>query len=298
VPPYGCFATVYKNRCTLQDRSLDLPFDQGIFISIAKHNGVICNCVSDGSRIIVTRQNLAFDPHLYLFHLKPLSASAWQTFHNLTQAAAQGSTQQATPSTKQPAAQKYISSESDIDDLLCTEIQEVNDTITEEKADKQDSSESDLDSDENCNENTRISSRQRRPSAIFKARYENPIAARKTNLLKHYNSDKDYSDDRFSLFDIDITKRFPGHSSFNGKISEYHPASDNYSITYQDSHSEVMSHSDVVKYVKGTKQYKDHHDNQLALYSVFHTAVSCTMSQSDNVSENYKDARATPDVAD
>jgi len=59
-----------------------------------------------------------------------------------------------------------------------------------------------------------------------------------------------------------------------------------------------MSHSNVLKYVKGTRQYKDHHDNQQALYSAFHTALSSTMTQSDNVPENYKDARATPDVAD
>jgi len=35
----------------------------------------------------------------------------------------------------------------------------------------------------------------------------------------------------------------------------------------------------------------------MALYSAFHTAVSSTASQSDNVSDNYKDTRATPDVA-
>ena len=116
VPPYSCFATVYKNRRSFQDQSLELPSDQGVFIGKAKHNGAIGYCVSDGSRIFVTRQNLAFDPHLYLLHQKPISAPAWQTFHNLTQAAAHGSTQQATPSTKQPVAQEYASSESDIDD--------------------------------------------------------------------------------------------------------------------------------------------------------------------------------------
>jgi len=31
VPPYGCFATVYENRHTLQDQSLDLPSDRGVF---------------------------------------------------------------------------------------------------------------------------------------------------------------------------------------------------------------------------------------------------------------------------
>jgi len=95
-----------------------------------------------------------------------------------------------------------------------------------------------------------------------------------------------------------ITKRFPGHGSFNEKISEYHPASDNYSITYQNGNIEVMSYSNVLKYVTGTKEYEDHHNNQLALYSAFHTAVSSTMTQFDNVPENYTDAWATPDVAD
>jgi len=38
--------------------------------------------------------------------------------------------------------------------------------------------------------------------------------------------------------------------------------------------------------------------HRLALYSAFHTAVSSNMTQSDNVPENCKDARATPEVAD
>jgi len=59
-----------------------------------------------------------------------------------------------------------------------------------------------------------------------------------------------------------------------------------------------MSQSSVLKYVKGTKRYEDHQENQLALYSAFHTDVSFDMTQSDNVTENYKDARVTPDVAD
>jgi len=33
-------------------------------------------------------------------------------------------------------------------------------------------------------------------------------------------------------------------------ITEYHPASDNYSITYQDGNSEVMSHSNILKYIR------------------------------------------------
>jgi len=107
-----------------------------------------------------------------------------------------------------------------------------------------------------------------------------------------------YSDDRNSILDIAITKQFPGHGSFNGKITEYHAASDNYFITYQDGDSEVMSHLNVLKYIRGTKQYEDYHENQKALYRAFHAAVSSTTSQSDTVLGKYKDARATLDVAD
>ena len=134
--------------------------------------------------------------------------------------------------------------------------------------------------------------------ATFKARPENPNAQKKENLLKQYNSNKEYANDRNSILDTEITKHFPGHGSFKGKITEYHPASDNYSINYQDGDSEIMSHSNILKYIKGTQQYEDHHENKKALYSAFNTAVSTTIAPSDNVPENYKDARATPDVAD
>jgi len=163
--------------------------------------------VSDRSRIIVTRQNLAFDPHLYLFHQKSLSAPAWQTFHNLTQAAAQESTQQVIPSTDQPEAQKYASSESDVEDSLRFETQKLNDNaVTEEQADNQDSSNSDAESGNDDDKSTRISSREKRPLAAFKTRPENPNAERKANLLKQHNSDKEYSDDHNSILDIAITK--------------------------------------------------------------------------------------------
>jgi len=169
VPPYGCFATVYKNSWrTLQDQSLDLPSDQGVFIGIAKHTGVIGYCVSDGSRIIVTRENLAFDPHLYPFHQKPISAPAWQIFHNLTQAAAQGSTQHSIPSTDQPEAQEYALSESVVDDSLRSETQNLNhNAVTQEQADKQDSSDSDAASDDDDDKSTRISSQQKSTPAAF-----------------------------------------------------------------------------------------------------------------------------------
>jgi len=221
-----------------------------------------------------------------------------ETFHNLTQAAAQDGTQKATPSTEHQVAPEYASSASDIDDSSCVEIQEVFETISQEKTDKQDSYESDLESEDDNNESTRISSKQKRPPAVFTVRPANPFTERKTNLRKHCKSDKAYSDNCNSVLYIAITKRFPGHGSFDGKITEYHLVSDNYSITYQDGDSQVMSHSNVLKYVKGTKQYDAHHENQVALYSAFHAALSSNTTHSDNVPENYKDARPASDVAD
>jgi len=94
------------------------------------------------------------------------------------------------PSTDQPKAQEYASSESDVDDTLRSKTERLNDNaVTEEQADKQDSSDSDVESDDDDDKCTRISARQKRPPAAFKARPENPIAERKANLLKQYNSD-------------------------------------------------------------------------------------------------------------
>ena len=124
VQPYGCFATVYKNRRTLQDQSFDLLSDQGVSIGIAKHNGVIGYCVSGGSQIIVTRKTWH---SIHTSTRFTRNHSPLQPFHDLTQAAAQGSLQQVIPATKQPEAQEYASSESDIDDSLRSETQKIND---------------------------------------------------------------------------------------------------------------------------------------------------------------------------
>ena len=69
-------------------------------------------------------------------------------------------------------------------------------------------------------------------------------------------------------------------------------------MLYQDSDTEVMSHSNVLKFVPGTHQYEAYQQNQIALYSTFHTALTSNIAPSDNVPENYKDACAAPDVAD
>ena len=95
------------------------------------------------------------------------------------------------PSTDRPEAQKYALTDSDVDDSLRSKTQKLNDdAVTEEQADKQDSSDSDVESDDDDDKNTRISSRKKRPPAAFKARPENPIAERKANLVKQFNSDK------------------------------------------------------------------------------------------------------------
>ena len=194
---------VFINANPRYAEKLDDPQGGDMTIGI-EHNVIIDYCVSDGSRIIVSCQNLAFDPHLYPFYQKPLSALAWQIFYNLTQAAAQGSTQQVSPSTEQPASQKYASWGSDINDFLVRIWCRIwwwwqrkhSHLITAEV-----------------------------PSRSLQSEAPKSIATRQANLSKRYNSDKEYSDDHKSLLNIAITKRFPGHGSFNGKISGYHPVS-------------------------------------------------------------------------
>ena len=83
-------------------------------------------------------------------------------------------------------------------------------------------SDEDSSSDDETDINTRKSSRQKSTPAMFKARPEQ----KRENLFKQYNSNKEYADDRNSILDTEITKHFPGHGSFNGKITEYHPASE------------------------------------------------------------------------
>jgi hypothetical protein len=164
---------------------------------------------------------------------------------------------------------EYESSESDVDESISSATQNLdNNTVTQDQADKQKASDDDSSSDDDNDITTRTSSRQKLTPVTFKARLENPNAQKKENLLKQYNSNKAYANDRNSILATAITKHFPGHGSFNGKITEYHPASDNYSITYEDGDSEIMSHSNILKYIKGTQQYEDHHEKKTKRHSV------------------------------
>ena len=76
-------------------------------------------------------------------------------------------------------------------------------------------------------------------------------------MLKRYAFDKSYSEERNALLNVSISKRFPRHGSFKGTITEYHPASDNYSVSYQDGDTEVMSHSNVLKFVPDARAAPD-----------------------------------------
>jgi hypothetical protein len=40
IPPFGCFASIYKERRQLKDQSLDLTSTPGVFIGISRHNKV------------------------------------------------------------------------------------------------------------------------------------------------------------------------------------------------------------------------------------------------------------------
>jgi len=122
VAPFGSFTCIYHNRRTLKDQSFNLTSTQGIFIGIAQHNKVLGYCMTDGVTVFVTRDSIAFDPHLFPFTLLPNAAAPnWQTFHDLNQSAAsearaldkiQGQPALMPPP---PLQDENVSNESDID---------------------------------------------------------------------------------------------------------------------------------------------------------------------------------------
>jgi len=101
-----------------------------------------------------------------------------------------------------PEAPEYASSESDVDESISSATQNLhNNTVTQDQAVKQKASDDDSSSDDDTDITTRTSSRQKHTPATFKARPENPNAQKKENLLKQYNSNKEYANDRNSILD-------------------------------------------------------------------------------------------------
>ena len=84
IPPFGCFASSYKNRRLLTDQSFDLTSKPGIFLGINRYDKCLGYCMTDMKVVWITRNHIAFDKRYFPLKMSPNAASPqWQTFHHL-----------------------------------------------------------------------------------------------------------------------------------------------------------------------------------------------------------------------
>ena len=108
----------------------------------------------------------------------------------------------------------------------------------------------------------------------IKTTITNPSALRKQATLTRYTIDSDYKRQHDSLLHTEVTRYFPGHGTFKGKITKYYPATDTYSIIYDDNDTEVQSYKDIQSMIPGTDAYVANQVNMHALSLAFSAAAA------------------------
>ena len=307
IPPIGAFCAVYSDRRQLQDQSFGLTSKQGVFIGIARYKKVLGYVVTDGKSLFVTRDHITFDPQLFPFKLKPTSSPDWQTFYNLTNPVAEGAvlhkSSSATPENPMP---DYASDESDLDPDFDSsqnpESADINDTPTYESSSDDDSPDNDsapIHTEEESPTNLTRPSRARQPVQRYKTTHtpRPPRSQTPSEILWH--TDPAHRQERLSWIGKDVSKFFPTHGTFKGKVQQYHYASDNYTITYEDNDVERVTYSNMKRIVPGTPEYADHQSIVRALHVAFTAAVTDATStvNSDVIPNSYKEARASIEAA-
>jgi len=93
----------------------------------------------------------------------------------------------------------------------------------------------------------------------------------------------------------EVRKFFPTHGTFKGKIQQYHYASDNYTITYEDNDVERVPYVNMKRIVPGTPEYIEHQSIVKALHVAFIAAATEASStvNSDITPNSYKEARTS-----
>jgi hypothetical protein len=89
-----------------------------------------------------------------------------------------------------------------------------------------------------------------------------------------WHTDPAHRQERLSWIGKDVSKFFPTHGTFKGKVQQYHYASDNYTITYEDNDVERVTYSNMKRVVPGTPEYADHQSIVRALHVAFTAAVT------------------------
>ena len=307
IPPIGAFCAVYSDRRQLQDQSFGLTSKQGVFVGIARYKKVLGYVVTDGKSLFVTRDHITFDPQLFPFKLKPTSSPDWQTFYNLTNPAAEGAVLHKSPSaTPENPMPDYASDESDLDPDFDSsqnpESADINDTPTYESSSDDDSPDNDsasIHTEEESSTNLTRPSRARQPVQRYKTTHtpRPPRSQTPSEILWH--TDPAHRQERLSWIGKDVSKFFPTHGTFKGKVQQYHYASDNYTITYEDNDVERVTYANMKRVVPGTPEYADHQSIVRALHVAFTAAATDAIStvNSDVIPNSYKEARASIEAA-
>ena len=94
-----------------------------------------------------------------------------------------------------------------------------------------------------------------------------------------------------------MTKHFPTHGTFKGKVAEYHYVSDHYTITYEDNDVDRMTYANMKAIVPGTPEFETNKANMQALHVAFVAAAELSPVNNDNAPNSYKEARAHPHAA-
>ena len=304
IPPIGAFCAIYEDRRSLHDQSFGLTSKQGVFIGIGRYNKVLGYLITNGNNVIVTRQNITFDPQLYPFKLRPTTSPDWQTFYRLTNPNARGAATTTTPPKLASSPdEEYSSDESVIDQDYRSSPNDNKDLAMDEEQEQADD-EHDEDNEEDTEEESSApiaTSKPRRtskPPSTFKgSNYTSPPKPPRqpTTYENLWNSNSNHKQERLSWIGKQVSKHFPGHGIFKGKVSEYHYASDNYTIIYEDNDVERIPYAHMKQLVPGTAEHADFQANSIALQNALHTAINSSIDNK-NAPTSWKAAMASHEV--
>ncbi len=97
-----------------------------------------------------------------------------------------------------------------------------------------------------------------------------------------WNTDPTHKQERLSWRGKEVSKFFPTHGTFKGKVHQYHYASDHYTITYEDNDVERVPYVNMKRIVPGTPEYIEHQSIVKALHVAFIAAATEASATTNN----------------
>jgi hypothetical protein len=139
----------------------------------------------------------------------------------------------------------------------------------------------------------------RQPVQRFKTTHTPRPPRLKTPSETLWHTDPAHKKERLSWIGKEVSKFFPTHGTFKGKVQQYHYVSDHYTITYDDNDVERVPYVNMKRVVPGTAEYAEHQSIVTALDVAFIAAATDASSTVNNdvTPNSYKEARASIEVA-